>query len=73
MDKYAERVELMEERAELTRLRVRLLRPYRLRVGLMLVAGGPSARVIEPEYLRGAGAEVARMILGAYETSAADA
>ncbi len=73
VDKYAERVELVEERAELTRLRVRLLRPYRLRVGLMLVAGGPSARVIEPEYLRGAGAEVARMILGAYETSAADA
>ncbi|HYI55142.1 MAG TPA: WYL domain-containing protein [Microlunatus sp.] len=73
VDKYAERVEFIEEGAELTRLKVRLLRPYRLRVGLMLVAGGPSARVIEPVDLRGAGAAVAQLILGAYETSAADA
>ena len=69
VDKYAERVELVEERAELTRLKVRLLRPYRLRVGLMLVAGGPSARVVEPEELREVGAEVARMILRSYEVS----
>ena len=73
VDKYAERVELVEERAELTRLKVRLLRPYRLRVGVMLVAGGPSARVVEPEELRQVGAEVARMILRSYESPPGDA
>ena len=67
VDKYAERVELVEDRADLTRLKVRVLQPYRLRVGLMLVAGGPTASVVEPEDLRGAGAEVARLILRSYE------
>lgn len=67
VDKYAERVELVVDRPELARLKVAILQPYRLRVGLMLVAGGRSARVVEPAELRGAGAEVARGILQRYE------
>ena len=73
VDKYAELVELVEERGELTRLKVRLLQPYRLRVGLMLVAGGPTASVVEPADLRDAGAEVARMILRSHESAPGDA
>ena len=69
VDKYAEQVELIDERAELTRLKVRVLQPYRLRVGLMLVAGGPTASVVAPEDLRDAGAEVAQMILRSYESN----
>jgi proteasome accessory factor C len=73
VDKYAELVELVEDRGELTRLKVRVLQPYRLRVGLMLVAGGPTASVAEPEDLRGAGAEVAQLILRSYEPAGGDA
>lgn len=72
VDKYAERVEFIEEGTELTRLKVRVLQPYRLRVGLMLVAGGPAASVVAPEDLRDAGAEVAQMILRSYEAAEDD-
>ncbi|HEY5980445.1 MAG TPA: WYL domain-containing protein [Microlunatus sp.] len=67
VDRYAERVEFLEEGPDWTRLKVRVLQPYRLRIGLMLVAAGPTARVVEPEDLRDAGAEVARMIMRSYE------
>jgi hypothetical protein len=49
------------------------LQPYRLRFGLMLVAGGPTASVVEPTDLRDAGAEVAQMILRSYEPAEGDA
>jgi hypothetical protein len=38
----------------------------------MLVAGGPTARVREPEHLRTAGAEVAAQMLSRYEQTAGD-
>ena len=67
VDTHAERVELINDGPELARLQVTVLQPYRLRVGLMLVVGGPSARVVEPAELRDAGAEVARGMLQRYE------
>jgi len=70
VDKYSERVELVQDGPEVARLRVVLLQPYRLRAGLMLVAGGAAARVVEPVELRGAGAEVARAMLQRYEPEA---
>ena len=66
VDKYAERVELLDDGAQLARLKVILLQPYRLR-GLMLVAGGAAARVVEPAEFRGAGAEVAQVLVQRYE------
>ena len=66
VDHYAERVELIEDLPEVARLRVFVLQPYRRRIGLMLVAGGPRARVIEPAELRGVGAEVAGEMLDRY-------
>lgn len=68
VNQYAERVELVSETTELARVRVRVLPPVRLRIGLMLVVAGPTARVLEPSDLRTAGAEVARRILGSYES-----
>ncbi len=68
VDKYAERVELVEDRVDSARLRVHLLPPARVRVGLMLMVGGPSARVVEPADLAGAGGEAARRMLRRYET-----
>jgi len=68
VDKYAERVDLIEDRVDAARLRVHLLRPVRLRVGLMLVVGGPSARVVEPAELTDAGRKPARRMLSCYET-----
>ena len=70
VDRYSERVELLDDGAELARLKVIVLQPYRLRVGLMLVAGGAAARVVEPAELRAAGAEVARTMLQRYEPDA---
>ena len=67
VDKYAERVELIEDRVDAARLRVHLLQPVRLRVGLMLVVGGPSARVLEPSELADAGRKPAQRMLKRYE------
>lgn len=72
VDKYAERVELISDGAELTRLRVVVLQPYRLRIGLMLVAGGVTARVVEPAAYRDAGVEVASVLVSRYESEVTD-
>jgi hypothetical protein len=45
VDKYAERVELITDSPDRAVLRVHLLQPVRLRVGMMLVAGGPITAV----------------------------
>lgn len=67
VDTYAERVELLSDGVETARLRVFVLQPVRLRVGLMIVVGGPTARVIAPDDLVAAGAEVAVEMLRLYE------
>ena len=67
VDKYAERVELISDSVTTAVLRVRLLPPVRLRVGMMLVVGGPTAAVLEPDDLRDAGREVAGDLLRRYE------
>ena len=72
VDRYAEWVELIDDGPDLARLQVTVLQPYRLRVGLMLVAGGATARVVEPAEFRGAGAEVARAMVQRYEEREAD-
>lgn len=69
VDSYAERVELITDLPDVARLRVFVLQPYRRRIGLMLVAGGPRARVIEPVGLRGVGAEVAGAMLARYRST----
>lgn len=71
VNQYAERVELIHDSVEIARLRVFLVQPVPLRVGLMLVVAGPAARVVEPVELRTAGADVARHILAAYASTEA--
>lgn len=67
VDKYAERVELISDSVTAAVLRVHMLPPVRLRVGMMLVVGSPSAAVLEPDDLRDAGREVAGDLLRRYE------
>lgn len=71
VDKYAERVELITDSLDQAVLRVHLLQPVRLRVGMMLVVGGPTARVLAPDDLRSAGMEVAAEMLSRYEKDGA--
>ena len=68
VDKYAESVRVIREDETEARLAVQLLPPLRLRVGLMLLAGGPQARVIAPVDLADAGRELARTLLAHYES-----
>ncbi len=68
VDKWAERVELLDDRFDGATLRVQLLWPVRLKVGLMLMVGGPHARVIEPAEFADAGREAARRMLRRYES-----
>lgn len=67
VDKYAERVELISDSPTSAELLVHLLPPVGLRVGMMLVVGGPTAEVLEPDDLREAGREVAAELLRRYE------
>jgi predicted DNA-binding transcriptional regulator YafY len=66
VDKYAEDVRVLEEDETEARLSVSILPPLRLRVGLMLLAGGPRARVLRPEELADAGRELACVLLRHY-------
>jgi proteasome accessory factor C len=72
VDKYAEKVEVLEEHETSVRLRVHLLEPVRQRVGLILLAGGAAARVAEPAALSDAGQELARTLLEHHRSSASD-
>ena len=70
VDKYAEQVEVLEEGEASARLRVHLLEPVRQRVGLILLAGGPAAQVVEPAVLSDAGHELASTLLQHHGRSA---
>ena len=55
VDKYAEKVEVVEEYETSAHLRIQLLEPVAQRVGLILLAGGPTAQVAAPAELGDAG------------------
>ena len=63
VDLHAETVEVLDEDEDQLRIRARLLPPTASRLGLVLLAAGPQARVTEPANLRGAGRELARALL----------
>ena len=69
VDKYAEVVEVISEDETSARLRAQLLEPVRQRVGLILLASGPDARVVEPAELADAGRELAVRLLDHYEVA----
>ena len=60
---YAESAEVVDEDEETVRLRASLLQPVEQRLGLLLLAAGDDARVIEPAELADAGRELARVLL----------
>lgn len=67
VEKYAEQVEVLAEDETTVHLRAYLLEPVRHRVGLILLDGGPVARVITPAGLADAGRELARTLLAHYQ------
>jgi proteasome accessory factor C len=62
-DMYAERVVEVEDCELSVVLDVEVLPPVRHRVGVLLLASGPTARVIEPAELSTCGTELARALL----------
>lgn len=66
VDKYAEVVEVVAEDETSVRLRAHLLEPVRQRVGLILLAAGTQARVVESVELADAGRELAGRLLDHY-------
>lgn len=60
---HAESAEVLGEDDELLRIRAHLLPPVGPRLGLILLAAGPQACVIDPANLRGAGQDLARNLL----------
>lgn len=63
VDRFAERVEVVQEDEESVKLRAEMLPPVPRRVGLVLITAGPDAYVMEPADLRDAGASVAADLL----------
>jgi hypothetical protein len=63
VDRFAERVEVVQEDEDSVKLRAEMLPPVSRRVGLLLITAGPDAYVMEPAGLRGAGAAVAAELL----------
>jgi len=66
VEKYAERSDVLDEDETFAHIRAHLLEPVRHRVGLILLDGGPAARVIQPVELFDAGRELARTLLAHY-------
>jgi proteasome accessory factor C len=60
---HAESAEVIDLEENLLRIRAHLLPPVASRLGLVLIAGGPEARVTAPANLRSAGRDVARALL----------
>jgi predicted DNA-binding transcriptional regulator YafY len=60
---YAESAEVLAEDEESVTLRARLLRPVDQRLGLLLLAAGGDARVVDPPELAAAGRDLARTLL----------
>ncbi|HYO39784.1 MAG TPA: WYL domain-containing protein [Nocardioidaceae bacterium] len=69
---YAEHVDVVDDGELTVVLDLELLPPLRERLGLLLLAAGTSARVLEPESLRGCGAYVARTLLEHHRGSPSD-
>ena len=63
VDRFAERVEVVQEDEDSVKLRAEMLPPVSRRVGLLLITAGPDAYVMEPADLREAGAAVAAELL----------
>lgn len=60
---YAESAELIAEDEDSVKLRAHLLQPVEQRLGLLLIAAGPNAFVVEPAELSEAGRNLARTLL----------
>ena len=68
---YAESAELVSEDEASVKLRAHLLPPVEQRLGLMLMAAGTEAFVVEPTELEDAGRELARTLLEHHQKPAA--
>lgn len=62
-DMYAEDVEVLQADEEVVKLRLGLLPPLEQRVGMLLLAAGPEAFVVDPPALDSAGAVLAEELL----------
>ena len=62
-DMYAEQVHLVEDDEELVTLDLELLPPVEERVGLLVLAGGPDSRVLDPAALISEGPRMAAQLL----------
>jgi predicted DNA-binding transcriptional regulator YafY len=62
-DMYAERVEVVDDGELAVVLELELLPPLRHRLGLLMLAAGPSGRVLEPAGLDDCHVELARSLL----------
>jgi hypothetical protein len=67
VDKYAEKVEVVEEFETSARLRAHLLQPVNQRLGLILIAGGTNSQVVTPLSLADAGQDLAQILLAHHE------
>jgi proteasome accessory factor C len=67
VEKYAEQVEVLAENPRTARLSAQILQPVRHRMGLILLDGGPRARVVAPVELVDAGRELAASLLAHYK------
>lgn len=67
-DMYAEDVEVLQADEEVVKLRLGLLPPLEQRVGMLLLAAGPEAFVVDPPELDTAGAVLAEELLTHHTT-----
>lgn len=69
VEAYAESIEVLEEDEESLKVRAQMLPPLPRRVGLLLVAAGPDAFVVQPKDLVDAGRGVASQLLAHHTTA----
>jgi proteasome accessory factor C len=67
VDRYAEKVAVVDDDEESVKLRADLLPPVEQRLGLLLLCCGPDAFVMEPSTLMAAGESMARLLLEHHE------
>jgi proteasome accessory factor C len=67
VDRYAEKVVVVDDDEESVKLRADLLPPVEQRLGLLLLCCGPDAFVMEPPALMAAGESMARLLLEHHE------
>jgi len=63
VEEHAESVDVLDDDEDRLRIRAHLVPPVAPRLGLVLLAAGPHAHVIDPVNLRGAGRDLARALL----------